>query len=286
MGPLAAEPALDERDDNIEAAGAGEIFASGVFFTASDIARSFPSPTAWYSLACREERTMVGRARILLTIAACALTTPVAAQAPGPTIAFDGKYVGTATITRDEGAFCGAIPWVDMTIAGGQAVIHEIFFNGFRQTYRGSVNAAGEVSTQFEWKWYVGGPTVDTLNGAIRDKVFTGLNMHGSYCHWHVQMSPMPPPTMPFDGDYIGISRKSNGSGAECPQSGVPAELIIRNSIVLGFWHGSVSSQGAMVIRNLLFSRLDAQTGPDGAIKGQYADSACTVIFVWRKQSG
>jgi hypothetical protein len=40
---------------------------------------------------------MFGRARILLTIAACTLATPVAAQTPAPTTtAFDGTYVGVS----------------------------------------------------------------------------------------------------------------------------------------------------------------------------------------------
>jgi hypothetical protein len=40
---------------------------------------------------------MFGRARRLLTIAACALATPVAAQAPTPaTTAFDGVYQGVS----------------------------------------------------------------------------------------------------------------------------------------------------------------------------------------------
>ena len=68
--------------------------------------------------------SMFSRARALLTFVACALATPVAAQAPAPTTAFDGIYVGTATITRDQGV-CIAIPRVDMTIAGGQVIIHE-----------------------------------------------------------------------------------------------------------------------------------------------------------------
>jgi hypothetical protein len=51
-------------------------------------------------------------------------------------------------------------------------------------------------------------------------------------------------------------------------------------------WEGTMSPQGAMVIRNPKFSRVDAQIDPVGAIRGQYAGSACTVTFVWRKQTG
>jgi hypothetical protein len=39
---------------------------------------------------------MFGRARILLTIAACAVAMPAAAQAPAPTTAFDGTYAGVS----------------------------------------------------------------------------------------------------------------------------------------------------------------------------------------------
>jgi hypothetical protein len=95
---------------------------------------------------------------------------------------------------------------------------------------------------------------------------------------------------MPFDGDYIGVSRETSKTasapGAECPPNGVPATLMIRNSVVLGYWQGTVSPQGAVVMRNPKFSRVGAQIDPDGTIKGQYGDSGCTVTFVWRKQSG
>jgi hypothetical protein len=39
---------------------------------------------------------MLGRARILLTIATCALATSAAAQVPAPTTAFDGTYAGVS----------------------------------------------------------------------------------------------------------------------------------------------------------------------------------------------
>jgi len=79
-----------------------------------------------------------------------ALAVPVAtssAQEPAAPTTFDGKYVGTAAITGGRDAdWCGTISSVRMTITGGQAIIHEILFNGGRLTFRGSVNAAGEVS--------------------------------------------------------------------------------------------------------------------------------------------
>jgi hypothetical protein len=39
---------------------------------------------------------MLDRTIVLGTIAACMLATPVAAQAPAPTTAFDGTYVGVS----------------------------------------------------------------------------------------------------------------------------------------------------------------------------------------------
>jgi hypothetical protein len=62
----------------------------------------------------------------LLMVAASALATPVAAQAPAPTTtAFDGKYVGTATVGRGRATTtCWAINSINMTISSGQVVIH------------------------------------------------------------------------------------------------------------------------------------------------------------------
>ena len=51
---------------------------------------------------------MFGRAMILLAIPASALATPVAAQAPAPTTAFDGKYVGVSRESSKAGSTPGA----------------------------------------------------------------------------------------------------------------------------------------------------------------------------------
>jgi hypothetical protein len=92
---------------------------------------------------------MTGGMRLLLAIAACTLAAPTVAQIPAPaTTAFDGKYVGTATLTGVAGA-CVTITSVDMTIEGGQVVVREIPFNGGPWTFRGTVNAAGEISTYY-----------------------------------------------------------------------------------------------------------------------------------------
>jgi hypothetical protein len=114
--------------------------------------------------------------------------------------------------------------------------------------------------------------------------------IRGQYSGWACVATyvwqKVPPPTMPFDGDYTGVSRELTNGGAGCSPSGVPATLMIRNSVVLGYWQGTVSPQGAVVMRNPKFSRVNAQIDPGGTIKGQYGDPACTITFVWRKQSG
>jgi hypothetical protein len=81
------------------------------------------------------------RARILLTIATCALATSAAAQVPAPTTAFDGTYVGVSrtfegdiynsTMTRT--CLPNGQPQ-PLTIAGGVARV---------SSFEGSVNGQG-----------------------------------------------------------------------------------------------------------------------------------------------
>jgi hypothetical protein len=97
-------------------------------------------------------------------------------------------------------------------------------------------------------------------------------------------MAPVPAPTMPFDGDYIGVSRESS-----CLASRVPVALIIRNGVVTGgSWQGNVNPQGAVVMGNRLAPRVDGQIDSQGTLRAQGSSSAggCTVTFVWRKESG
>jgi hypothetical protein len=123
---------------------------------------------------------MTGGIRLLLAIAACTLAAPTVAQIPAPaTTAFDGKYVGTATLTGVAGA-CVTITSVDITIEGGQVVVREIPFNGGPWTFRGTVNAAGEISTYLWTSWDT--RLVDSLSGKIEDKVFIGHHLHGNRC--------------------------------------------------------------------------------------------------------
>ena len=99
-----------------------------------------------------------------------ALTATSLAQAPAAPTAFDGKYVGAATLTHGNESGCRTITSVDMTIRGGQVVIHLIYFNTEgRSTYSGSVNSAGKVSASREIYGFL-----ITISGIIRDNVFTG----------------------------------------------------------------------------------------------------------------
>jgi hypothetical protein len=66
---------------------------------------------------------MSGRTRVFLTIAAFALAMPAAAQAPGPTTAFDGTYAGVSmhvTKATREATHCphGGVP-APLTIRNG-----------------------------------------------------------------------------------------------------------------------------------------------------------------------
>ena len=131
---------------------------------------------------------MLDRTIALGTIAACMLATPVAAHAPATV--FDGKYVGMATVEpAKDPADCLTTNPMDMTIAGGQVLIHADgampFNNGLtaKLTFQGSVNAAGEISASASTP---AGPR--TLTGTIRDKVFSGRRLAAKICHYTIQM--------------------------------------------------------------------------------------------------
>jgi hypothetical protein len=92
----------------------------------------------------------------------------------------------------------------------------------------------------------------------------------------------LPPPTMPFDGDYVGVLRESS-----CQANRVPGALIIRNSIVTGGgWQGNVNPQGVLVIRNERATQVEGQIDGQGVIRGQGRNAAgCAISWIWRKQS-
>ena len=226
-----------------------------------------------------------------MTIAACtASAMPAAAQAPASTTtAFDGKYIGTATVGRGRAtATCWAINSMDMTITGGQVVIRAMRSTGNEPTLRGSVNTAGEVLASLQIGSYS-----FLMSGTINDKVFTGQRLVAQ-CYWSVQMQIAPPPTMPLDGDYVGVSRESSkpasASGDKCPSNRIPATLIVRNGIVwsdTASWLGTASPQGALVMRNEQATQVEGQIDSQGIIKAQGRTAGgCTISYIWRKQSG
>jgi hypothetical protein len=103
-----------------------------------------------------------------------------------------------------------------------------------------------------------------------------------------------PAPTTSFDGTYAGISRefsKSPGAPrAKCTPNGVPPRLTIAKGAAHASgdasWEGTVSPQGALVMRLPNTLRLEGQIDPQGTIRGQAAGTGCIYTYVWRKQSG
>lgn len=125
------------------------------------------------------------------------------------------------------------------------------------------------------------GPTVDSLTGIIRGKVFAGQHVHGHWCYYNVQMEITAAlvPAMPFDGEYSGVSREvldSDGNESRCYPRALtpPAPLTIANGVVgipgVLSWEGTVSPQGSLAIRDREFSRVDGQIDRQGTIRGQY----------------
>jgi hypothetical protein len=218
---------------------------------------------------------------ILLTMATCALALPAAGQAPAPTTtALDGTYYGVSrTFEEDSTPFRAGATWTHycpqpfgppgaLTIVNGTAKAGKL---------EGSVSPQGVLVMRNSWGVHFDG-RIDS-QGTVRGRSTGG-------CDYQLVWQKVPPPTLPFDGDYIGVSRESSGWGPECPANGVPGMVWIRNSVVLGRWQGTIGPQGAVVMQSPGFSRVDAQIDPQGFLKGKYSGRACTTAFVWRKQSG
>jgi hypothetical protein len=128
----------------------------------------------------------VRSALVIIGILAVSPAT-LSAQGPAASPAFDGKYIGTATLTRGGGGTtaCSTINSVDMTITGGQVVLNENHFNFGRLTYRGSVGAAGEVSVSRQTS-----RSLFTVSGTIHDNVFTGNRVGGTWgCYYKYEMA-------------------------------------------------------------------------------------------------
>jgi hypothetical protein len=104
------------------------------------------------------------------------------AHGSAATTAFDGKYVGRAGLADGPSAYCLAIESVDMTIAGGQVLIHADNPDGVtapKLTFQGNVNAAGEVSASTP-----SGP----LTGTIRGKLFRVGCLLENVCRYTIRM--------------------------------------------------------------------------------------------------
>jgi len=220
---------------------------------------------------------MFGRARILLTIVASAVALPATAQAPAPTTtAFDGTYLGVSNTL--EGDIDTGRTWARYCPQFSRPPTLSIV-NGIARTgpYEGSVDAQGVLVMRSFWSHFDG--RIDS-QGTVRGRSTSG-------CSYQFVWQKVPAPTMPFDGDYVGVSRESTGWSPQCPSNGIPSTLIIRNSAVLGdFFQGSVSQQGNLVIQAPRGTQYPGQIDNQGVIRVQGGNSACTVILVWRKQSG
>jgi hypothetical protein len=217
---------------------------------------------------------MFGRARILLTMA-CALATPVFAQAPAPTTtAFDGTYYGVSIAFEEAGD--DGRSWAHYCPQWHGRADPLMIVNGIARMGKleGSVSPQGVLVMRFGGGHFDG--RIDS-QGAAWGRLTGG-------CSYQLVWQKLPPPTMPFDGDYVGVSRESS-----CLPNVVPATLVIRNSIVTGrSWQGNVNPQGIVVMGAPVAPRVDGQIDSQGILRaqGSSSDGGCTVTFVWRKQSG
>jgi hypothetical protein len=151
--------------------------------------------------------------------------------------------------------------------------------NGIARFYKaeGSVSPQGVLIMRDFWSHLDGRIEAQ---GTVRARSTSG-------CSYQYVWQKVPAPTMPFDGDYVGVSLEATGRSPQCPSNGVPSTLIIRNSAVLGdFWQGSVSQEGNLVIQTPRGMPVRGQIDNQGVIRVQGGNSGCTVILVWRKQSG
>lgn len=138
-------------------------------------------------------------AKALLYIAALALATPVAAQAPAPpTTAFDGTYAGVSrelSVYGSEGVSRGCRasgPPAVLTITNGVARTRDGLLEG-------SVNPQG---------WLI----MRKLDGSRLEGQIDGQGtirgqISSTPCLYTLIWEKMPAPTTAFDGTYAGISR-------------------------------------------------------------------------------
>jgi hypothetical protein len=199
-------------------------------------------------------------------------------SSPPTTAAFDRTYLGVSRTFEEEG-IQGGRTWAHFCLPLGPPGPLTIV-NGMAQAGKleGSVGPQGVLVMRDFWSHFDG--RIDG-QGAVRGRA-TGT---GTGCSYLLVWQKAPAPTMPFDGDYVGVSRESS-----CLANGVPVTLIIRNGVVVhgGSWQGNVNPQGVVVMGNRLAPRVDGQIDRQGMIRaqGSSSDGGCTVTFVWRKQSG
>ena len=101
------------------------------------------------------------------------------------------------------------------------------------------------------------------------------------------------PTTTAFDGTYAGVSRevaRYTSPGTRCyGTAGVPGALTVTNGVVQsrggGGWEGSVSPQGALVMRSPNAMRFDGQIDGQGTIRGQTSSTECVYTLIWQKKS-
>ena len=98
-------------------------------------------------------------------------------------------------------------------------------------------------------------------------------------------------PTTVFDGTYAGVSTDMEAAHRDvprmsCPKFGLPDPLVIRNGVVRGGggWTGTVSSQGALVIRHRLFTHVEGQIDPQGTATAAYHGPQCNIKFAGKSK--
>jgi len=229
---------------------------------------------------------MSHHAQALSCIAALALATPVAAQAPAPTTtAFDGTYVGvsreSAFYAQDLSRGCRASGAPSaLTITNGAARTRD-------GPWEGSVSPQG---------WLVmRKPDASRLDGHIDRQGIIRGETSSSQCLYTLIWEKMPAPTTAFDGTYAGISRTSQpivGPTGGCVPDGPPPPLTTVNGIARTLWgrpavaEGSVGKQGVLVMQAPSGYRFDGQIDGKGTITGRFTLSgACSYQMVYQKKS-
>jgi len=188
-------------------------------------------------------------------IAACAMATPAAAQTP-TTTAFDGTYLGASNTFEGDIDTGRTSAWYCPQFSRSPTLS---IVNGIARTgpYEGSVDAQGVLVMRSFWSHFDG--RIGT-QGTVRGRSTSG-------CSYQFVWQKVPAPTMPFNSDFIGVSRESRRSKAGCAPRGVPGTLIIRSGVALGGWQGNVSPQGILSLRSPNGTPVEGQIDSQGIIR-------------------